>query len=612
VFSLVEQQIFYVKWLTSMGLIRAELRGDIVPITVQNFMNLCYKDFYTNLIFHRVIVNFMIQDGCPIGNGTGDPGYEFADEFDDRLRHSFPGVLSMANAGADTNGSQYFITVIPTAWLDDAHSVFGRIIDGMNVVYDISKVPVDADSKPLTDVNIYSISVDEKEPVLNLTFPLEGETFIENAQIPITWESAYNEGIKIEFSSNGDDNWETVVDSINDDQQSYLWTVPCSISTNCKLRLTSINYPELLTQSTAPFVIRVKPAKLDRIECYDNVVASPENPENYFMPGKIFRFKVKVLNDYTEDFNQLTATLSTTSSFVTINQDVVNFQTVKSGETAWSEQEFEIFISATLPSNCEYEFEINFADANFIDEPWITKFTIPILIKNNFVLIDDDATPDSQGNDNNKIEPLETVELKVNLQNKSKQILYDTFGKLEAESDLINVWNDVQGVDGIVYDTVSYNNYLPIQANMNSILANNDFVFYYSTGEKYKLNFNLLINTYLQTTKDLGGTNIKYLIPVSLNAVETYIENTASDSEINFALFPNPTNDFFTIKIENQSNILIEKVEIINAFGKIVYENKIKNQHSEIFIEYKLKSGVYIIKITDSEHKIKTKILIKE
>jgi peptidyl-prolyl cis-trans isomerase B (cyclophilin B) len=114
---------------TSRGEIRLELFPDQAPVTVANFVNLARRGFYDGLKFHRVIADFMIQGGCPRGTGTGGPGYKFEDEFDESLRHDRPGRLSMANAGPGTNGSQFFITHVPTPWLDNAHSIFGQVVD---------------------------------------------------------------------------------------------------------------------------------------------------------------------------------------------------------------------------------------------------------------------------------------------------------------------------------------------------------------------------------------------------------------------------------------------------------------------------------------------------
>ncbi len=114
---------------TTKGDIRLNLFPDKAPLTVLSFVNLSKRGYYNGLTFHRVIADFMIQGGCPFSTGTGGPGYKFKDEFSGDLRHSKPGMLSMANAGPGTNGSQFFITHVPTPWLDDKHSIFGEVFD---------------------------------------------------------------------------------------------------------------------------------------------------------------------------------------------------------------------------------------------------------------------------------------------------------------------------------------------------------------------------------------------------------------------------------------------------------------------------------------------------
>ena len=118
---------------TSRGPIRVELAADKAPLTVANFVNLAKRGFYDGLSFHRVIADFMIQGGCQQGTGTGGPGYKFEDEANNGLGHQ-RGVLSMANAGPNTNGSQFFITHVATPWLDGKHTVFGKVIEGLDVV----------------------------------------------------------------------------------------------------------------------------------------------------------------------------------------------------------------------------------------------------------------------------------------------------------------------------------------------------------------------------------------------------------------------------------------------------------------------------------------------
>ena len=120
--------------VSNRGTIRLKLHADKTPKTVANFEKLVAQGFYNGLKFHRVIADFMVQAGCPLGTGTGGPGYTFKDEFHKDLKHDGPGVLSMANAGPNTNGSQFFITHVATPWLDGKHSVFGRVIEGQDVV----------------------------------------------------------------------------------------------------------------------------------------------------------------------------------------------------------------------------------------------------------------------------------------------------------------------------------------------------------------------------------------------------------------------------------------------------------------------------------------------
>lgn len=148
---------------TNHGTFEIELFEDKAPITVKNFIDLAEKGFYDGLIFHRVIDGFMIQGGDPNGMGTGGPGYTIPDEFHKDLKHDSEGVLSMANAGPNTGGSQFFITLAATPWLDGHHSVFGKVVKGMDGVREIGKVDTDFQDKPLAKVVMEKVTIRREE-----------------------------------------------------------------------------------------------------------------------------------------------------------------------------------------------------------------------------------------------------------------------------------------------------------------------------------------------------------------------------------------------------------------------------------------------------------------
>lgn len=145
---------------TTKGDITLALEADKTPQTVNNFVFLARQGFYDDVIFHRVINNFMAQTGDPTGTGRGGPGYRFPDEFDPDLKHDKPGILSMANAGPGTNGSQFFITHVPTPWLDGKHTVFGHIVTGMDVLLSIPARDPGNQNAPAVRINSISIKAE--------------------------------------------------------------------------------------------------------------------------------------------------------------------------------------------------------------------------------------------------------------------------------------------------------------------------------------------------------------------------------------------------------------------------------------------------------------------
>lgn len=147
------------KFETNHGTFSVELFEDKAPVTTKNFIDLIEKGFYDGVIFHRVIKGFMIQGGDPTGTGRGGPGYTIKDEFHKELRHTAPGILSMANAGPNSGGSQFFITLAATPWLDGKHAVFGKVSEGMDVVEKIGMTPTAAQDRPREEVKIERVTL---------------------------------------------------------------------------------------------------------------------------------------------------------------------------------------------------------------------------------------------------------------------------------------------------------------------------------------------------------------------------------------------------------------------------------------------------------------------
>ena len=148
-----------VEFHTNQGDFKVELFADRAPLTAKNFRDLAEKGYFDGLTFHRVIDGFMIQGGCPKGTGTGGPGYTIKDEFHAELKHDTEGMLSMANAGPNTGGSQFFITLAATPWLDRKHAIFGKVTEGMDVVRKIGKVRTGANDRPAEPVVMEPVTV---------------------------------------------------------------------------------------------------------------------------------------------------------------------------------------------------------------------------------------------------------------------------------------------------------------------------------------------------------------------------------------------------------------------------------------------------------------------
>lgn len=250
------QSLAFARWHTSMGSFTAELYNEIVPITANNFINLTSDGFYNNKIFHRVIADFMIQDGCPYGTGYGGPGYNIDDEFSPLLHHDQPGILAMANTGAaNSAGSQYYITLVPRPTLDGRYAIFGKIIEGMDIVQAIGLVPVGVNDRPITPVNIYQLrmldlSINSVYPDNASTIPCNPgesvtfmvEAYANTAQLSYNWyvnnvlQNGQNDMVfETAFATNGSNHVRCYVSSSDSIAHNVEWTVQSGVANNDEL-----------------------------------------------------------------------------------------------------------------------------------------------------------------------------------------------------------------------------------------------------------------------------------------------------------------------------------------------------------------------------------------
>ncbi len=598
-FSIVPVHNYYVQWNTSMGDFTALLHNDLTPIASQNFMNLAERNFYDNLIFHRVIENFMIQDGDPLGNGTGGPGYEFDDEIVSELSHSFPGVLAMANSGANTNGSQYYITVAPTTWLDGGYTIFGKIVDGMDVVYAISKVETDGNDKPLQDVYILSIRVVEANPQLAVISPKNDDSLIVGYSIPIKWNSQFIEDVKIEFSSDNGTNWTSIVDSMPAYNEVYNWTVPNNLSNQCVIKVTDLQNDTIISQ-TGIFSIRKNPVVVTRLEFFENVTANIDNPQNLVMCGKSLRFKVKLKNNYSQDLSSIDIKLTLSDTTIVINVDSLHIGSLSQNDEIWTTDFFEIQLPNEVPSSGNISLKIGVSANNVNDTLWVSNFNIPMLSKFPFMTIDDNNDGNSQGNGNQTIEAGETIEFLPKFNNTSYDTIYQVYGKLTTVKNYVNIWNNVQGSDGIVYDTTNYHNFTPI-AHSTGNAPENNFVFDYNADATYQIPFVLELHGYLDSLAgndyEHGGFAVAWGVQFIVNSDYPAKINDIDNDYVNFYLTNKKDNINFIFEPKNK--ILSFNVNIYDLSGRKIYSETLysNDQNKYQLSNSKLNSGLYIFNL---------------
>lgn len=338
-------------------------------------------------------------------------------------------------------------------------------------------------------------------------------------------------------------------------------------------------------------------ATFEKLLFYSNnnvgIITNQSNVENYINSDLPIRFKVSVFNELSQNLPTLSGTITTSTNGVTITDNTASFNNIASGQSEWSTDEFEIIVDSTVPNGTLLEFELSTQDQIISGGPWLSSFSFPLApLDNGIILLDDDSNPDSNGDNDNIPEPGETIEILPTLNNVSNFIIHDVNGQLIAEQNFINVWDNVAGVSGTVYNTQDYNiisnQQEPINIGATNVLPRFDYVFDYPSNHPLQeLNFNLIIEGRLG---DSDGTLIKWTTSFLYNEGITGVLDNVIGSKI--YLTPNPTHSI--LNIYTNDNIEIDGIHIYNLEGRKLQSYPIGTNQISI---NNFSNGTYIMMI---------------
>jgi len=604
-----------VEWTTNHGSFRVELRDDLVPNTANNFINLTNQKFYDGLIFHRIIDGFMIQDGCPLGDGTGGPGYEFDDEFHPDLKHDAAGILSMANSGPNTNGSQYFITLDETDWLDNVHSVFGKVTSGLDVVREIGHVQTNSNDRPLVDVVIDSIRIVPADRFITVLSPVSAIHEIRGLSTLIKWESKDISDVKIEYSFDVGETWHTVVEKVAANTNQYLWQIPDETTNQAKIRITDIRDDNNIALSET-FIVIDNPLPIVKLILNDAGIVNDNNPENDLGLGKKVKFKVQIVNNTENSFDELSAKLYAEGNYFSILDSQVVFNNISPGATSISVDEFEIEIANFIVG----DFELKFACDVLAEQNLRTVFSIPMLQIFNME-IDDDEMPESNGNDNDIIEYEETIQFRPLLNNKTSYTLNEVEAELKSQYWHIHIWNNIEGENDTIRSKNRYhvleNVWTAIPPTTNNVYPEADYIFDYWFDQTYSFSLNLIVEASVEINQNYNEeavySQLQWNIPIELNKTSPDAPVSIRQIKSEFIrVFPNPFHDeiicdWNDLKSDHQP----EQILLFDGLGKEIMNVAHKNGNNRVMINtLNLNTGIYFIKIV-MDQKIEVFQLIK-
>jgi cyclophilin family peptidyl-prolyl cis-trans isomerase len=608
-FSYLSKAQTIVEWTTNHGSFRVELRDDLVPITAQNFIDLSNQKFYDGLIFHRIIDGFMIQDGCPLGNGSGGPGYEFEDEFHSDLIHDAAGILSMANSGPNTNGSQYFITLDETDWLDNLHSVFGKVTSGLDVVREIGHVSTDLNDRPLEDVVIDSIRVVTANRYINIVSPTSAINEIRGMVKVIKWDGHDISDIKIEYTLDGGINWSTIIEKTATNANEIEWLIPDELSSNAKIRITDIRNENYIVESEV-FNIVENPVPIVKLIFDDPSIINESNPDNILVLGEKVKFKIQLQNNTSETFSNLNCTLLAAGNYFNIVDSTIVFLIVNAGESSISSDDFEIEIDDFIVG----DFELKFEAQVYGNQIYSSVFSIPMLQVFNAEL-DDDDVPESNGNGDGIVEYNETVQFRPLINNKTSLTLNDVEAELKSSYWHVHIWNNVEGENDTIRSTNKYNViedvWTPIGATTNNVAPEADYVFDYWFDETYNFVVDLMVSAKVDINPDYTDesfmSDMIWKIPIEINKTspDAPVSIEKIKDAFNIDVSPNPFHDEIVFDFDftrnNSDNI---EISIYNEIGKTVRNKvfrKVDNISKVVINSSDLPAGLYFGTIRSNE-----------
>ena len=358
-------------------------------------------------------------------------------------------------------------------------------------------------------------------------------------------------------------------------------------------------------------VYRFESLPCEGLSFFSNVTPNSSNPNNIFIPGSAIRFKTKVKNNLPDNLMTLSGTITTTSPYVTITNNVGTYNNIVSGESGWTANEYEIILSDDIPNNTVINFDLLLEDEILTTDPWLTTFSMPVVlnpfdVSNN--IIDDDAIPDSDGNNNDIAEPGETIEIIPLINNTSIHSFSNIEGYLFSPFPEINVWNNVQGATEIVYNHYPYGN---IEVGANNLMPEKDFVFTNNFTEIYNLPFEMIMTGHLSSfdgSTRFNDIEFRWAASFIMNDGNPNPPTSISDiSKNSINIYPNPSDG--QINISGIKNL--KQIKVLDAQGKLVWNSMI-SMSEVINIDLSENApGTYIIELITETGNIQKKITLK-